>query len=287
MPTVARQAKKYNTVSVHLTAMNYFGDLVPKPTFTSLRFGATRPNLGVSIMHRFAPRISGRFGLSYGRITGDDQKGTDKEDFDALYRYNRNLSFRNDIVELSAIAVIDLFENRGTYLKRRDFSPYLFVGVAGFHHNPKASLDGSNWVALQPLGTEGQNAADPEAKGYSKPYRKTQISIPLGLGVNYKINRQFSLGYEIGWRKTFTDYLDDVSGNYADSGDLSAEAKTFADRSNPEFKNPASPDFRRFGGAYGNKTSQRGTDNEKDWYIVSGFNISYILIPNTKSPKFR
>ena len=30
-----------------------------------------------------------------------------------------------------------------------------------------------------------------------------------------------------------------------------------------------------------------GTSNEKDWYIVSGFHVSYILIPNTKSPKFR
>ncbi len=287
MPSVARQSKLYNTVSVHLNAMNYFGDLVPKTAFTSFRFGATRPNLGVSLMHRFAPRISGRAALSYGRLTGDDQKSADKEDNEAIYRYNRNLSFRSDVVELSTVAVIDLIENRGTYLKRRDFSPYIFLGVAGFYHNPKGEAANGDWVALQELGTEGQKAQDRAAKGYEKPYSRVQISIPFGLGVNYKLSRQFNIGYEIGWRKTFTDYLDDVSGNYADPADLSPQAKIFADRSDQSFNEPGNPNFTKFSGSYGLKGSQRGTNNEDDWYIVSGFHLSYILIPDTKSPKFR
>lgn len=304
MPAVARQAKQYNTVAVHLNAMNYFGDLVPKPAFTSFRFGATRPNLGVSFTHRFVPRLSGRVALSYGRITGDDQKSADKADNEGIYRYNRNLRFRNDIVEVSAVGIVDLFENRGTYLKRRDFSPYIFLGVAGFYHNPKAANRAGDFVALQPLGTEGQFAAN--RKDYPSPYKRLQISLPFGLGVNYKLSRQFSLGYEIGWRKTFTDYLDDVSGTYADPLDLGAtldtngkyvlnsDASYLADRSEQSFNNPKladgvtpNPDYARFNGAYGNKGSQRGTNNEDDWYIVSGFNLSYILIPDTKSPKFR
>ncbi len=284
MPSAARQAKNYNTVSVHLNAMNYFGDLVPKTSFTSFRFGATRPNLGISYMHRFAPRISGRVGLSYGRITGNDQKSTDNKDADAVYRYNRNLSFRNDIVELSAVGVLDLFENRGTYLKRRDFSPYVFAGVAGYYHNPKG-VKGSEVVALQTLGTEGQKSNDRAAKGYEKPYSRAQISIPFGLGANYRINRQMNIGYEIGWRKTFTDYLDDVSGNYADQNDLSAKAQEYADRSAEAF--PLIKQDPKFRGSYGVKGQKRGTNNEDDWYIVSGFHLSYILIPDTKSPKFR
>lgn len=293
MPTVARQAKLYNTVSVHLNAMNYFGDLVPGTAFTSFRFGATRPNLGVSFSHRFAPRITGRASLSYGRITGDDKKKTDQNDKDAIYRYNRNLRFRNDIVEVSTVALIDLFENRGTYLKRRDFSPYVFLGLAGFYHNPKGNdqRDGKgNWVALQPIGTEGQQTGDAvrAQKGYDDPYKRVQISIPFGLGVNYKLSRQLNLGYEIGWRKTFTDYLDDVSGNYADPADLKdARARLLADPSEERFNDPNDPDFIQFGGAYGNRISKRGTNNEDDWYIVSGFHLSYILIPDTKSPKFR
>jgi Domain of unknown function (DUF6089) len=275
--------KLYNTVSVHLNAMNYFGDIVPKTSFASLRLGATRPNLAVSYMHRFAPRLSGRVALSYGRISGSDNLAADVSDNDASYRYYRNLSFRNDIVELSGVAVIDLFENRGTYLKRREFAPYLFGGLALFHHNPKAELDGK-YVALQPLGTEGQ------AAGYDsrKKYKRGQISIPFGAGIRYKLDRQIDLGFEIGWRKTFTDYLDDVSKTYADPALLSAQARLLADRSNEKGQISAlsGAEQIKYSG-YGVKDSKRGTDNENDWYIVSGFNISYILTPTQKSPKFR
>ncbi|MBC7448634.1 MAG: outer membrane beta-barrel protein [Hymenobacteraceae bacterium] len=299
--------KLYNTVSVHLNAMNYFGDLVPKTSFTSFRFGATRPNLGVSYMHRFSPRLSGRGGLNYGRLSGDDKKGADMNDKDASYRYYRNLSFRNDIVEVSGVAIIDLFENRGTYLKRREFAPYVFGGIAAFHHNPKAELNGE-YIALQPLGTEGQKSSG----GYDdrKPYKRFQFSLPFGAGIRYKLDRQYDIGFEIGWRKTFTDYLDDVSTTYVDPKFLGARvnptfnanqpagtknpryintiASTLADRSNEgdQIASLDAPSRIKYAG-YGVVNSKRGTDNEDDWYIVSGFNFSYILTPKQKSPKFR
>ncbi len=276
--------KLYNTVSVHLNAMNYFGDVVPKTSFASLRLGATRPNLAVSYMHRFAPRLSGRVALSYGRISGSDNLAADVADNDASYRYYRNLSFRNDIVEVSGVAVIDLFENRGNYLKRREFAPYLFGGVAMFYHNPKAEIDGK-FVALQPLGTEGQTLAG------GKPYNRGQFAIPFGAGLRYKLDRQIDVGFEIGWRKTFTDYLDDVSGTYADKAEIFAKsplAARLADRSieNPAYLALTGAEKIKYSG-YGVKGQKRGTNNENDWYIVSGFNISYILTPSQKSPKFR
>ncbi len=280
LPGNSKNARLYNSVSVHLNVMNYFGDLAPKPAITSFRFGATRPNIGISIQHRFAPRLSGRASLSYGRITGDDAKSADQNDADAVYRYNRNLSFRSDVVELAAVGIVELFENRGTYMKRRDFAPYLFLGVAGFYHNPKAERDGK-WIALQPLGTEGQKTS---GKGYPTPYRRLQVSIPFGLGADYKLNRQLNIGYEIGWRKTFTDYLDDVSTKYADPVDLAkvnGNAVYFGDRSDPALRTGG-----QFSNSYG-KGQQRGTTNEKDWYIVSGFHLSYIMIPKVQSPKFR
>lgn len=269
--------KTYNTISVQLNAMNYFGDIVPESDFTSLRFKSTRPNLGVTYSHRFTPRISVRGGLAWGRITGDDAKSASSVEADNIPRFIRNLSFRNDIKELSAVATFDLFENRGTYLKRPDFSPYVFAGVAVFAHNPKAEYRGS-FVALQPLGTEGQNAptAVRDSLGYPDAYHKIQIAIPFGLGVKYKLDKNWDLGFEIGWRKTFTDYLDDVSGEYADPADLEGQALAFADRSLP-----GSP----FG--YGKLNDQRGDKTDKDWYIVAGFSLNYIIPSNMRSPKFR
>lgn len=279
LPSASREARHYNTVSVQLNAMNYFGDLAPSPAFTSLRIGSTRPNLGLAYSRRMLPRVSARASLSYGRITADDQKSADPGNRDAVYRYNRNLRFRNDIVELAVVGTVDLFENVGSYLSRRDFTPYLFLGVAGFYHNPKAPDAGGDYVALQPLGTEGQQSGK---AGYAKPYKRVQLAIPFGVGATYKLSRNLNLGYEIGWRKTFTDYLDDVSGKYADPADLSAKAAEMADRSTAATK--ADPRFRY---SYGVKGNKRGTNNENDWYIVSGFRLDYILIPGTRSPKFR
>ncbi|GAB3828243.1 DUF6089 family protein [Hymenobacter jeollabukensis] len=280
--------KQYNSVGLSLNAMNYFGDVVPKPSITSLRFAATRPNIGLSFTRRFAPRISARAALSYGRITGDDFKAADDTDPDAKYRYNRNMSFRNDIVEFSAVGIFDLIENRNNYLKRPDFVPYVFAGVAVYHHNPKGlvgangvtgsgfGLNDGDWVALQPLGTEGQRLNGDGA------YTLWQFSIPFGGGVRYKLNKSFDLGLEIGWRKTFTDYLDDVSGNYYGYRALESGAAQYFGGGN--VKNPADRgEFANFNAP----GSMRGKSNEKDWYIVTGLTLNYILAPRIKSPKFR
>lgn len=264
--------KQYNSVGFSLNAMNYFGDVVPVTNFSSFRFGATRLGAGVSITRRFYPRLSGRFALAYGRITGSDALATDGVSSpDALFRRQRNMTFRNDIFEASAVAVVDLIENRNNYLKRPDFVPYVFAGVAGFYHNPQGLYSDGTYVDLQPLKTEGQATA----------YGKTQFSIPFGGGIRYRINRNFDASLEIGWRKTFTDYLDDVSTNYASDASLTGDyAKyfgrgiTLADPGNkfPGFNAPG---------------SKRGTTNRDDWYIVTGVTLNYILTPRIKNPKFR
>ena len=269
--------------------MNYFGDLVPKINFTSLRLGATRPNVGLSITRRFYPRVSGRLALSYGRITGDDAAApNNKNDPDARYRYNRNMNFRNDLFEASGVMIVDLIENRNNYLKRPDFVPYVFAGIAGFYHNPKgqvkAASEGGNppadliagsFVDLQPLGTEGQRAA-----GSDGVYSKTQISIPFGGGVRYRINRNFDASIEIGWRKTFTDYLDDVSGLYTAPANLTTSAQQYFGRG---ITRTTEPPFAGFN----NPNEKRGTGNKTDWYVVTGISLNYILTPRIKNPKFR
>ena len=271
--------KQYNSVGFSLNAMNYFGDIVPVTNFTSLRLGATRVGAGVSITRRFYPRLSGRFGLSYGRISGDDSQSADPNDPDAKFRYNRNMSFRNDILEASAVAIFDLVENRNNYLKRPDFVPYVFAGVAGFYHNPKGlvgdnaptSLAKGSYVALADLKTEGQASA----------YGQTQFAIPFGGGIRYRINRNFDASLEIGWRKTFFDYLDDVGGKFAPVASLTTDAQRY-------FGNGITRSQTGEFAGFTNPVSQRGDKgNRTDWYIVTGVTLNYILTPRIKNPKFR
>ena len=264
--------KKYNSVGFSLNAMNYFGDLVPQTDFTSFRFNSTRINAGVSLSRRFYPRITGRLGLSYGQISGDDALAASQTDPDAKYRNHRNMNFKNNIAELSGVVIFDLIENRNTYLKRPDFVPYVFGGIAGFYHSPQGGRRGTDnsigsYVDLQPLATEGVK------------YSQIGFALPFGGGVRYRINRNFDASLEIGWRKTFTDYLDDVSGVYVDPAKLtSPDAMYFGNgitRKDGDFPGFTSPG-----------TARRGKDGN-DWYIVTGLALNYILTPKIKNPKFR
>ncbi|WP_201983757.1 DUF6089 family protein [Hymenobacter rubidus] len=275
--------KQYNSVGFSLNAMNYFGDVTPTTSFTSLRPGATRAGAGVSITRRFFPRVSGRFGLMYGRISGDDALAADANDPNGRFRNNRNMNFRNDLFEASGVVIVDLIENRNNYLKRPDFVPYVFAGVAGFYNNPKGEVRGASpasgltngqFIDLQPLKTEGQATA----------YSKTQISIPFGGGIRYRINRNFDASLEIGWRKTFTDYIDDVGGKYAPVSSLAPGAATY-------FGHDITKSLLEGKGGYPGFTNageQRGdAGNKTDWYIVTGVTLNYILTPKIKNPKFR
>lgn len=271
--------KQYNSVGFSLNATNYFGDVTPTTNFASLRLGATRLGAGVSITRRFYPRLSGRFGLTYGRISGDDALAADQNGTDSKFRYNRNMNFRNDLLEASAVAIFDLIENRNNYLKRPDFVPYVFAGVAGFYSSPKGLDQNGNYVDLQGLRTEGQATA----------YSKTLLSIPFGGGIRYRINRNFDASLEIGWRKTFTDYLDDVGGKYA-GADALGIVPTQAVFTPQQYFGYGITRSVSEGGFVGftNKTEQRGdTGNRTDWYIITGVTLNYILTPRIKNPKFR
>jgi hypothetical protein len=72
-------------------------------------------------------------------------------------------------------------------------------------------------------------------------------------------------------RKTFTDYLDDVSKSYADRDALLAvrgpKAVELAYRS----------DELPGGGVYPKEGEQRGTPTEKDWYYLTGISVELKL----------
>lgn len=307
--------KEYATIGVQLGASNYFGDLVPQPSFTSMRLGSTRPSVGINYTYRHLPRISSRVSFNWNRISGDDAKAAGQNEGENLGRYRRNLSFRNDIKELSAVAIIDLFENRNYYRRRPDLVPYGFVGIAVFHHNPKAyyengshSLAGggslpaerdipSGWYALQPLGTEGQFIDDPRTP--SGPYKRVQIAVPFGVGLRYKLDRNWDFSFEMGMRATFTDYLDDVSTAHVDKSLLAGEGNNasnrrasviFSDRSSEigaprEIINDSGYGRLPQYGNSGNRT--RGNSSDNDWYIQSSLGLNYILNPRVRRPKFR
>lgn len=260
--------KQYTSIGVNLNAMNYFGDVNPQTNFASVKFGDTRPNIGVSVTHRYFPRISGRFGVNIGRVSANDDNQS-ATDVNAYFRNNRNMNFRSNIYEASAVVIFDLIENRNNFLKRPDFTPYLFGGVAGFYFNPQGTRNGGQtWIDLQPLQTEGVS------------YSRVSLAIPFGVGVRYRINRNLDASFEAGLRKTFTGYIDDVSGNYLGLAALGGDANS--DRG--YFGYGITKDHRN--GTFDSAGQKRGQGKD-DWYSTVGFSLNYILNPKIKNPKFR
>ena len=135
-----------------------------------------------------------------------------------LWRKQRNLNFKTTVLE--GYVALEIFPTmlltRQTEYAPR-LRPYGLVGIGLFHFNPKGSLTDANgnktWYALQPLRLEGQGMAEYPS---SKPYKLTQVNIPIGAGLKYYVSERINLSAEVLYRKTFTDYIDDVSKNYID-----------------------------------------------------------------------
>lgn len=311
--------KVYSMVGLSLNALNYYGDLSPKPSKFSTDISFTRPAIGLSFGHRFGPRYTLTAQFMYGTLKGSDRESADKGDEEnGYFRYQRNLSFRNRIKELSVVASIDLYENQATYISRVAWTPYAFAGLSVFHHNPQAQVpkqdiqgnpfpNAGEWVDLQPLGTEGQHADLPEDavnKGLN-PYKRIQIAIPFGVGARFRLNQVIDISGEIGFRYTFTDYLDDVSRNYVDLSLLDSDlARALSYRSNEfltpaeidSFTDPLSPNYNPVATAeyptirgYGSESRDniRGSKNDKDIFMVTTVRVTYILGKTFHRAKFR
>ncbi len=180
-------------------------------------------------------------------------------------RYERNLSFRSTIAEVSLLAEIHPFYIFGNYNDDHyppAVSPYLLAGIGYFHFNPQAKLN-NTYIDLQPLHTEGQGFAEyPRAK----EYKLSQFNFPVGIGGRYDLSPLVNIRAELVYRFLQTDYLDDVSGRYIDpsvfakylSGTQLTQALLLNDRHKPGAET-AHPD------------GIRGNPKNNDAYIT--FNI--------------
>ncbi len=317
----------YSGIGFSLNALNYYGDLSPLPSRFSTDISFTKPAVGVSFFHRFGPRYTLIGQFMYGTLKGSDAESAKKSGGESVnFNQIRNLSFRNQIKELSVTAYFDLFENMGTYISRVKWTPYAFVGIGAILMNPQAKapttyLDGSpdpyagQWVNLQPLGTEGQNAPlkQGDANYGIKQYSLVQVVIPFGLGARFRLNEVLDLWADFGFRYTFTDYLDDVSKHYVDLGvfDPSPDgltpgtftgknqlAQAMSYRSN-ELGATATPGYTYVGrdlktyhtynGGYGAETKDnvRGDSKRNDIYMVTSIKLTYILGATFHRAKFR
>jgi hypothetical protein len=226
----------------------YYGDLRDPGDFIK-----AKPAISLGLKRYFFEkneilrRISFRSEINWFLLKGEDSNS--EEDG----KVNRNLSFTSGVFELNATAHIDLFRRGIRFYQRPKINPYGFIGIAGIYFNPKAELNGKKH-ALQPLKTEGVS------------YNRITFSIPYGFGVNYMIDPFINVSLEMGYRLTFSDYLDDVSTEYIDNNSFTDPvAKALADR-RPEIGLPVRPEG-----------SKRGDPSNNDGYLLVSIKVEYYL----------
>jgi hypothetical protein len=244
--TTTAQQKILSRLSAHerlsLTAnvglSNYFGDLCNK--FDCIKF---RPGFGIGVWYRFTNHLSSKTELNYYRLYSND-----------VYP-QRNLDFRSGNVELYTSAVADLFAYNKHFKFRKFISPYIFggIGVTYFDPHGKDPQDGK-WVALRPLKTEGV------------AYSPFTMILPVGAGIRLRFKKNMEFIVEGGYRKTFTDHLDDVSASrYVNTSTMSPQAARLSMKAvNAGYEQTylAQP---------------RGNPNSKDDYFIFNIKIRYVI----------
>ena len=230
---------------------NYSGDLQEK-RFT---LDQSHAAFGAGLSYEIVPKVLIRGAFTFSKLSADD-KFSSKE----LNR-RRNLNFSSVLYDASLVADYSLFD-----LTVKRVTPYAFAGVAMFGFNPYTLDSLGDKYFLKNLSTEGQGLLEYPDR---KKYKNVQFAIPFGIGVRFRITDNAYLGYEIGLRKTFTDYIDDVSKTYVDEALLAsnrgAKAVELAFRSN-ELKDVSLP--------YPDDGTIRGGSKYKDWYYFSGITLS-------------
>lgn len=249
--TRAENIKSRISYTAGMGLASYWGDLTEGNKLLD------QPGLAFSagILYGLTSHLNGRFEVGIQRVRAADSKNSNPG------LVARNLSFKSNVYDVSAILEANLFD-----LTQRKFTPYVFAGVGLMFFDPFTVESTGNKQKLRNLNTEGQGIAN-----YEKPYSRTAIQIPVGLGIKYVISPVVTISGELNYHLTNTDYLDDVSmDRYPVKSQLDAQ-------------NPATSRFTYRGYEVGagpypaNLQLNRGNPGNKDVYYSTQLKVAFRL----------
>jgi len=272
-------------ITVGIGASNFLGELGGRDQIGSsfiwdLELSQTRPAFSVGHRYYLRERLGLRTNLAYGVMAGNDNLTEEPA------RRRRNLSFRSDVYELTMMLEYHAYKEelghiynlRGVKGQRSSrVGLYGFIGLGGFYYNPKAKLN-NGLIELKPLRTEGQGLP-----GGPEEYSNFSLCIPMGFGVRKQLSKFLSVGLELQYTKTFTDYIDDVSGNYYDNEAIREENGDGVTGDIAAFLADPQPVEQRYAAG-----EQRGDPDDLDAYLFLRAQVHYKLYKlKARSKKYR
>jgi hypothetical protein len=281
---VFSQAQKWKRSRVEYSfgigATNFLGDLggrdkVGNDFVLDFEYKATRFGAGIGYRYQLAKRFYVKGNFYYALVSGDDDL---TEEF---YRSRRQLNFKAHILELSGQLEYMLIKQESGHLYRLrgvrgkrwfKFEVYLLGGIGGIWFSPQGERNGK-WHSLRPLHTEGQGLP-----GGPSQYNGFSVVVPYGIGFRRMLDggartRHFgawSISLELTMRKTFTDYIDDVSTFYYNDGGSDAIEAAYGEQAG--FFHDPSGVHKTAGYA---SPEQRGDHTDNDAYMMGIISINY------------
>ncbi|HSK12395.1 MAG TPA: DUF6089 family protein [Phnomibacter sp.] len=241
---------------------NYQGDLQAK----YFEFSNMHIAYGGNITYNFDRNWSVRGEVFKGNLSAEDNNSRQAS------AVSRNLSFKSRVYEVSLVGIYRL-----SSLENNSITPYIFGGLARYRINPYTRDTGGVKTFLYPLATEGRGLPQYPEK---KDFRLYNFSIPFGAGISYAVGPRLHFGIEVGFRKTFTDHLDDVSGVYIDKDVLLQERGSKAVELAYRGDEIAGGDPQ-----YPLAGTPRGTSKANDWYYNAIVRVQYRVFGGSSSSR--
>lgn len=249
-----------------------------------LEYALARPALSIGYRYKLNKTYNIFTSFNYMLVTGDDKLTSEP------FRNNRNLNFKSNIFEFSTRFEYSFFASRPghrysikkTLLRRKRGKAkefIAFIGVGCFYFNPKGKHPFTGeYMNLYDLHTEGQGL-----KNGPEQYSRIQLSIPVGFSIKTRFKKYWSLGLEFNYRKTFTDYIDDVSGTYYNKSELAeaygSNSVIFSDPSLGLIPSATIPNADGTG-------AQRG-DKQKDVFMSLQVTVGKFFPPKRRKTRLR
>jgi hypothetical protein len=245
-------------MGVELGSMRYLGDLANNLSSPDWHLQG-----GFNVLYNLNKRFNLATQINFGHLSGYDVNSTDPS------IKERNLNFESSVTEFALISEFKLIPYDPVDKKKR-FTVFVFGGISAVYSIPKTQLNGQ-WVSLSFYRTEGQSLVSGV-----EDYSSFSLMFPVGFGFKIAPTQAFNVGFRFNYRFSTTDYLDDVSGKYADVNLLNnrfgADAAQLSNRTNE-----------LTGGPILNLVGQkRGNSDDKDVFFTLGVFVTYNFYPKYK-----
>lgn len=150
-------------------------------------FSSTRPAFGLVAKYHLSENFILRGQFLHGKIHASEKNHNE------IWRKQRGFAFTSKINEVAVLL-------EWYFLQQGNWRVYAFGGPGATFFNPQTDYNEPNPYVFTDVNRDAKAS-----------YKKVTLSLPAGIGVQYQLPRDFNLSLDIGYRKTFTDYLDGIS----------------------------------------------------------------------------